>query len=340
MSHADRPTASLETLRLRARLLAATRDFFDARGAFEVDTPLLSADRVIDSHIDPFEVRPADSPRAQPLYLQTSPEFAMKRLLAAGAPAIYQLGKVFRAGERGTRHNPEFTLLEWYEPAASEADIMSTTEQLVRALVALAPERRVAALAADCAAPFIRTTYSELFQSFCGFDPLITPTPKIEAVARAQLGDSVPASLAPDDRDGWLNLLLAERIEPHLGQEDGPQFVTEYPASQAALAQTRLRPDGAVVAGRFELYWLGLELCNGYHELTDPVELRRRIATTSQERARNGLPPLPQDSGLLRAMEAGLPPCAGNAVGFDRLVMRIVGARTIDEVIPFPLDRA
>lgn len=329
------PTASLRTLELRARALAATRRFLDARGYFEVDVPLVSADRVIDPHLAPFAVLPVDT--APPAvergcvpthHLQTSVEFGMKRLLAAGARAIYQLSHVFRAGERGPRHNPEFTMLEWYRIGDTHIEQMAETEALVAELFALCGQ--------SLPVPFGRLTYQQAFERSLGIDPLRASVAELARVATEQ-EVAVPESHDPQDRDGWLNLLLALCVEPHLGVTRA-EFVCDYPASQGALA--RLRPGEPPVAERFELYLRGVELCNGYHELTSAHELRQRIAAESDRRAREGLPALPVHNRLLDSMEHGLPPCAGTALGFDRVLMLAVGASRIDEVIPFPWDRA
>lgn len=329
------PTASLRTLELRARALAATRRFLDARGYFEVDVPLVSADRVIDPHLAPFAVLPVDGTSlgdqggsVPTHHLQTSVEFGMKRLLAAGARAIYQLSHVFRAGERGPRHNPEFTMLEWYRIGDTHVEQMAETEALVAELFALVGN--------PLPVPFGRLTYQQAFERSLRIDPLRASVAEMARVA-AEQGVSVPESLAPHDRDGWLNLLLAFCVEPHLGVTR-PEFVCDYPASQGALA--RLRPGEPPVAERFELYLRGVELCNGYHELTSAPELRQRIKAESDRRACEGLPPLPVHNRLLDSMESGLPPCAGTALGFDRVLMLAVGASRIDEVIPFPWDRA
>jgi lysyl-tRNA synthetase class 2 len=336
-----KPSASLEVLKLRAALLAAIRRFFDVRGFWEVDTPLLSHERAIDPHIEPFEVsRPAaEHEKCQPaLYLQTSPEFAMKRLLAAGADAIYQIGHVFRAQERGSLHNPEFTMVEWYRVGTTHVDQMQTVEDLVVAVarVATVADAQRAKPRSAPTLPFVRTTYQQAFECHAGIDALNAPTTALIELARAR-GLSPPASLARDDRDGWLNWLLVELVEPQLGRER-PEFVLDYPASQAALA--RVRPGGPAVAERFELYWRGIEICNGYHELTDAAELRRRIDAESARCRREGLAELPPPARLRSAMESGLPECSGVALGFDRLLMLLIGAKTIDEVLPFAIERA
>ncbi len=317
------PTADLETLRFRARVLATIRQFFDQRGHFEVDTPLLSQDRVIDSNIEPFIIPQAIGGRD--LFLQTSPEFAMKRLLVAGAKAIYQLDKVFRRDERGPRHNPEFTMVEWYAVGTDHHQQMQFTEDLVRHVFELSPVRQLPAAA------FRRSTYQEAFQRQLGVDVFNLDGAEFAELARRH-AVNIPESQAIDDRDGWLNLLLAELIEPHLGREI-PEFLYDYPASQAALARVRSGPPA--VAERFELYLDGIELCNGYHELADPDELRERIRQTWT--TREGDPPV--SSRLLHAMEIGLPPCSGVALGVDRLVMLAAGKTRLDEVIAFPIER-
>ncbi len=327
------PTANLADLQLRAVLLAAVRRFFDGRGYFEVDTPLLSHDRVVDPHLEPFV---CEGP-AGPLYLQTSPEFAMKRLLAAGARAIYQVGHVFRAGELGRRHNPEFTMVEWYRTGDTHLEQMQVVEDLVVEVFRAAAERGGQPASSDRSqVPFSRTTYRDAFRRHTAEDVIPLTATQLEILARNR-GIVIPDSLALADRDGWLNLLLAELVEPHLGK-DRPEFVHDYPASQAALAI--LRPEDPPVAERFELYIDGIELCNGYHELTDPGELRRRIEAESKRRVAEGLSPLPVSNRLLAAMGAGLPPCAGVALGFDRLVMLAAGKTSVAEVIPFGFERA
>ena len=325
-----RPTATLDVLELRAKLLSTIRRFFDERGYFEVDTPLLSHDRVVDPHLEPFVVGGAAA-----LYLQTSPEFGMKRLLAAGARAIYQIGHVFRARELGRLHNPEFTMVEWYRAGDTHVEQMQVVEDLVVETLRGAQLSRPTSAAVP-QTPFLRTTYREAFKRQTGSDVFALTTGQLVEQARAR-GVTMPKSFNAADRDGCLNLLLAELVEPDLGRER-PEFLYDYPASQAAIA--RIRPDTPPVAERFELYWAGIELCNGYHELTDADELRRRMEAESRRRQSENLSPLPVSSRLLAAMEAGLPACAGVALGFDRLLMLAVGATSIAEVIPFAFDRA
>ncbi|HUG93916.1 MAG TPA: EF-P lysine aminoacylase EpmA [Planctomycetaceae bacterium] len=348
------PTASLTTLRLRAGLRAALRRFFERHGYLEVETPILSHDVVVDAHLEPFVTRwdaaggglaaAGAVAGGRELFLQTSPEFGMKRLLAAGATAIYQVTRGFRNGERGRLHNPEFTLIEWYRTGDTHHDQMDFAEELVASFFAEAerltayehqpeaPTRDVDSLAR----PFSRITYDDAFAQFAG-SRVLDPCASDLAALAARHGIAAPPGLAPDDRDGWLNLLLAELVEPRLGVER-PTFLYDYPASQGALA--RLRPDDPRVAERFELYIQGVEICNGYHELLDADELRRRMGEQAELRRREGRRALPMENRLLEAMESGLPACSGVALGFDRLLMAAVGAGSLDEVTAFPIDRA
>lgn len=316
-----RPTASLENLRQRAALLARLRHFFAERGVLEVDTQLLSHAAVSDPFIDSIEAlyRPAPGAAEQRLYLQTSPEYAMKRLLAAGSGAIYQLGKVFRNGERGSRHNPEFTMLEWYRPGFTAEQLMDEVE----ALVALALPGFEAQ----------RLSYRTLFQRELGIDPHGATTAELQQLTRAHLD----APFEDENRDTWLDLLMSHVIEPRL---QAPVFVHGFPASQAALAQVVADEQGTPVATRFELYVDGVELANGYQELTDAGEQRRRLEQDQARRGELGLPQRPLETRLVAALEAGMPDCAGVALGFDRLLMLALGVERIEQVIPFAFERA
>lgn len=319
-----RPAASIARLRLRAELLCRLRDFFQARGFLEVETPLLSVDTVVDRHLDPFAVdvpQGSDKPPRR-MWLQTSPEFCMKRLLAAGSGPIYQVTHAFRHEEFGPLHNPEFTIVEWYRPGDDLWQAMRLTDQLCQALLARGPADML--------------TYAEAFRQYVGLDP---HRADVRALAQraAELAVAAPATLDAQDRDGWLDLLLSHCVAPRLGTER-PVLVYHYPASQAALATVR---DGdPPVAERFELYVGGVELANGYHELCDAEQLRQRIASANAQRQADGKLPLPEDSRLLEAMRAGLPPGAGVALGFDRLVMLAARATSLAEVLAFPFDRA
>ncbi|MBL8251667.1 MAG: EF-P lysine aminoacylase GenX [Candidatus Competibacter sp.] len=322
------PGADWDTLRLRAELLARIRAFFAARRVLEVETPALSAAAIPDPHLASFSTRyTGPGPRhGQALYLHTSPEFPMKRLLAAGSGCIYQIARVFRDGEAGRRHNPEFTLLEWYRVGFDHHRLMGEATELVEALLA----GRLALSEPE------RVSYRDLFERHLRLDPHRATATELAACARRQ-GLRVPADLSADDPDPWLDLLLTHCIEPQLGQ-GRLSWVYDYPASQAALA--RLRPGDPPVGERFELYLNGLELANGFHELGDAGEQRRRFEGENARRQASGLSPVPVDGALLAALDSGLPDCAGVALGFDRLVMLAAGKASIQEVIAFPIDIA
>lgn len=321
-----RPACTVEMLKHRELLRKCIRDFFDSQGYMEVDTPLLSHDIVIDAHLDPFEVSMGD----RSMYLQTSPEAAMKRLLAAGCGSIYQVTRSFRAGERGLLHNPEFTMLEWYGAGSSWLDQLKLTEELIRSAAVRLPGPFTESLPKTS---FQVTTYQQAFMRELGIDVLAASGDSLREAAAARLS----VSPVPKDRDDILNLLLASEIEPHLGMES-PEFLVDYPVSQAALAQ--VSADDPRVARRFELYVRGIELCNGYQELTDAEELRRRDSIQSIQRRNIKSACLPGAQRLLAAMESGLPACSGVALGVDRLLMLLTGASSIDECLPFPVDRA
>jgi elongation factor P--(R)-beta-lysine ligase len=272
----------------------------------------------------------------------------MKRLLAAGASDLFQLTRSFRRGEIGRLHNPEFTILEWYHVGGSYHDQMVFVEEFVSAFFDEAkrlatgdqrpdsPTTVVGKMPERLPRPFVRSTYDAIFCDVLG-TPVLDKTAAELSELALRAGIVPPPALAPDDLDGWLNLLLALKAEPKLSQRPAI-FVYDYPAGQAALA--RVRPDVPPVAERFELYLRGIEICNGYQELTDPQELRKRIAVQQTLRRREGSRPLPAESWLLNAMDAGLPECAGVALGFDRLLMVAAGAQSLAEVIAFPFDRA
>lgn len=314
------PSASFDMLRRRAELLKQLRRFFDDRGFLEVETPLLSHDVVVDRHLDPLPVTlfaEARDPQQGPtLWLQTSPEFGMKRLLAAGATAIYQVTRAFRGGESGRLHNPEFTMVEWYRAGDDYQAGMDLLADLAEEVLPLGRPERL--------------TYRQAFQLHANVDPLADSDERLHAALET------PAA-APVDRDGLLDLLLTQRVEPQLGR-DRPTILYDYPDSQAALA--RVRDGDPPVAERFELYARGIELANGYHELLDPAVLRQRNRRNNDLRRADGKYPLPEDSRLVAAMEHGLPPCCGCALGFDRLVMVASGADSIQDVMAFPGELA
>ena len=320
------PAASLEALRARARILAAIRAFFAERDVLEVETPALSAAANLDPHIDSLvtSYQGPGAPEGRTLHLHTSPEFPMKRLLVAGSGPIYQLCRVFRQGESGRLHNPEFTMLEWYRPGWDHHALMDEVEALAAAVLGFGE-------------PAERLSYADAFQRHLDLNPHGAAAEELIQAALAH-GISPPPGLARDDRDGWLDLLLSQRIEPLLGR-GRPTFLYDYPASQAALA--RVGGGWPPVARRFELYIEGVELANGFHELADAAEQRRRFESERARReAETGQPAPPLDERLLAALEAGLPDCAGVALGVDRLVMQAVGGESLEEVLAFPLDRA
>ena len=312
-----RPTAPLIHLHRRAQRLAAIREFFALRGVVEVDLPLLGAAPVTDPQIEALAVPVGD----QTFFLQTSPEYAMKRLLAAGSGPIYQLGKVFRAGERGRRHNPEFTLLEWYQPGYTLEELITEAAALVVSLLGERPLRMVG--------------YRQLLLDHLGID-IHTAS---EVALAACAGQRMDLNFRSASRDEWLNLLFSSQIEPHLGRGE-ITAVTGFPASQAALARLHRDETGKLVAERFELFVEGVELANGYRELADAEEQRRRFERDLAQRRRAGQAEPPQDQRLLAALAAGLPDCCGVALGVDRLLMLDLGVDEIDQVLAFPLERA
>jgi len=313
-----RPSADWPGLRLRAGLLRRLREFFHENDFLEVETPLLGGETVVDRHLEPFEV----DCRGRRMWLQTSPEFAMKRMLSAGAEAIYQVAHSFRQGESGPLHNPEFTIVEWYRAGDSMEDGMRFTGQLCQALL-------------DCDQAET-LSYGEAFERHVGLDPHTAGSSELIAAVRKHDIQS-PDGLAADDRDAWLDLLLVELVQPNLGVER-PLLLYDYPASQAALA--RIRNDEPPVAERFELYISGIELANGYNELLDADELLERNRRVNQQRREDGNRPLPDGERLLSAMRSGMPASVGVALGFDRLVMLAAGAKDIAQVMPFPVERA
>jgi lysyl-tRNA synthetase class 2 len=330
------PTASPAMLRRRAALLRELRRTFDECGYFEVETPLLSHDVCVDAWLDPFIVPDVGAADARPMYLQTSPEFGMKRLLAAGAEAIYQVTRSFRRGESGKYHNPEFTIVEWYRVGSTPPAQMDFVEDLVQRLSRAAQGTGGAAAFRALVRPCRRIAYDDAFAEFAGQSVSCCSVNDLaELAARHRV--SVPPTLPPDDRDAWLNLLLAMVVEPALARCGGV-FLYDYPPSQAALA--RVRAGDPPTALRFELYLDGIEICNGYDELTDARELRRRQAHEAELRRKRGLSRLPVESQLQQAMEAGLPDSTGVALGFDRLAMWCLGADGVLEVMPFPFNRA
>ncbi len=320
-----RPTATPDALRRRAAMLAELRAFFAERDVLEVETPLLSAETTLDLHLESLtsEIEAPGFPKRR-MYLQTSPELAMKRLLAAGAGSIYQVCKAFRGGERGRWHNPEFTILEWYRVGWDHHRLMREVVALIEIL--LAGSHRFEAT--------LYASYADLLKQHAGVDPHDTPTPTLrEAVEQS----SSPQSGGDLDRGDLLSRLFVEKVEPHFAPNQ-VTVVFDYPASQAAMA--RLGTDDPRTAQRFEAFVGDIELANGYGELSDPAEQQQRFERDLARRRELGRPLPPMPSRFLAALEAGLPHCAGVALGFDRLLALALKAPRIDDLIVFPVERA
>ena len=327
-----RPSAPLPALRLRAALNARIRDFFTARAVMEVETPALSIAGNTDPNIASFSLqfsgRTEGAPRTR--WLRTSPEFALKRLLAAGVGDCYELGRVFRDGEAGGRHNPEFTMLEWYRIGYDHRRLIREAAALIDASLALVGRQ----------ARLVEIAYHDLFRTQLGIDPHTAS----DAQLRQALGDGVidPAGLTRDD---WLDLLMTHRLQPFFAS-DQLLAVHDYPASQCALARVRRGnlPGDLDLAARFEMFLGPLEVANGYHELTDADEQSRRFDEERLRALRAGVKvgdtPPPRDELLLAALASGLPDCAGVAVGIDRLLMAMLGTDRIADVLAFDFNRA
>lgn len=325
MSAGDwRPSGSLEAMRLRARLYAEIRGFFAARGVLEVETPVLSEAGNTEPNIDSFSTafcghRDAGAPRR---WLRTSPEYPLKRLLAAGIGDCYELGRVFRNGEAGERHNPEFTMLEWYRVGWDHLRLADEAVALVQQALALVGRR----------AQVESTSYRDLFLRWVGVDPFLAA----DAQLRQPL-DGIGIDAQDLSRDDWLDLLMTHRIQPGLAA-DRITVVHDWPASQCALA--RVRDGDPPVAERFELYLGRFELANGYHELTDAAEQRQRFERDCAVRAARGTVQPPLDERLLGALQSGMPDCAGVALGVERLLMALLGTDRIGDVLAFDFGRA
>ncbi|APE30053.1 EF-P lysine aminoacylase GenX [Halomonas aestuarii] len=319
-----RPTAEIATLRARARLIAEVRAFFAERDVLEVETPVLGHGGSTEVHLASLSAEATTPAGRERLWLQTSPEFAMKRLLAAGSGPIFQLARSFRDGEVGRRHNLEFTMLEWYRPGLGLDELIDETAALVGRVLGREP------------GPLRRRRYRDLFREVLGIDPFTIPLEPLRRLA----GETGGLEMGDSDRDGCLDLLMSFAIEPGLGR-DGLDVVVDYPASQAALARHHRDPeDGEWVASRFELYREGLELANGYDELTDAAEQAARFAQDNAARRALGLAAVAVDERLLAALEAGLPAGSGVALGLDRLIQLALGKERVAEVMAFATPRA
>jgi lysyl-tRNA synthetase class 2 len=307
-----KPSADVIVLQRRAQMLATVRAFFSARNVMEVDVPVMARATVTDPNIESFVVTSAAN-ASEIFYLMTSPEFYMKRLLAAGYGSIYYLGKAFRAEEAGSRHSPEFTMLEWYRPAWSLSQLMA----------------EVLGLVSEFFGGDVRhTTYKQAFMDACDIDPHRASLAELKTLSHKKLSPAFDT----DDRGVWLDLLFSHLVEPTL---QGLVFVEQFPAMQAALAETFVDGDGNQVASRFELYINGIEIANGYQEELDADILAARFAENIEVRKSREQTLPPVDQKFLTAMTAGMPVCAGVALGLDRLLMTVIGEKKIASVMPF-----
>lgn len=320
-----RPSASLDTLRARAAIVDRIRAFFRDRDVWEVDTPLLSRAGIPDPAVPSIPAETASGRR----WLHTSPEFPMKRLLAAGSGDIWQLCPVFRDGEQGRWHNPEFRLLEWYRLGFDDRRLAGEVVELVTMVC-----REAGGPLASLSDEPEWISYRDAFRQQAGVDPLQDSDERIAEAAIEAVGAGAPTDWTRND---WLDLLGSTRVFPALGR-GRVTVLTDFPPDQAALA--RLRPTDPPVAARFELFLDGVELANGFHELTDPAEQRRRFEAENRDREAAGQRAIPLDEGLLSALKAGMPDCAGVALGLDRLIALALGAGSLADVTAFPWDMA
>lgn len=318
------PTANLEFLRERSKIISKIRQFFAERDVLEVETPILCQSTATDPPIASFvtHYQAVSSAEAKPVYLQTSPEFPMKRLLAAGSGPIYQISKAFRNGEYGRQHNPEFTMLEWYRPGFTHHQLMAEVLDLLNFILTTANSKKY--------------SYAEIFEYYLNINPHSCSLEQLVSCAKQQGLSDIPG-MDEAQRDDWLNLLMTHSIEPQLDKHT-QIFIYDYPASQAALA--KIRPENPPVAERFEVYVNGMELANGYHELSDAEEQYQRFLKDNQHRATLGLPQIPIDQRLIAALKQSFPECAGVALGVDRLIMLVTRANSIAEVISFSFEHA
>ncbi|MGV3346826.1 elongation factor P--(R)-beta-lysine ligase [Enterobacteriaceae bacterium LUAb1] len=316
------PSAPIANLLKRAKILREIRAFFADRGVLEVETPAMSQATVTDVHLVSFQTRFVGPGAAQgiDLWLMTSPEYHMKRLLAAGSGPIYQMGRSFRNEEAGRYHNPEFTMLEWYRPHYDMYRLMNEVDDLLQHIL-------------DCESAET-LSYQQAFIRHLDIDPLSADKAQLREVAKKLGAEEI--ACAEKDRDTLLQLLFMLGVEPKIGIER-PAFVYHFPASQAALAE--ISTEDHRVAERFEVYFKGIELANGFRELTDVREQRGRFEQDNRKRTLQGLPPQPIDHFLLDALAHGLPECAGVALGVDRLIMLALGVDSLSEVIAFPVER-
>jgi len=320
------PTCTLELLQLRAKLLAEIRAFFAGKGVLEVETPLLCTAIGTDPQLDFFTCQPQMPTLPEQLYLQTSPEFAMKRLLAAGSGSIYQICKAFRKGESGRHHNPEFSLLEWYRVGFQLPELMAEAAELVTTLC----QGRQTLQASQW------FSYADIFQQTTGLDALnFSHSHYCHYASHNGLPEAI--GLCGDNHALWLDMLFSHKVQPLLGRS-ALCLVYGYPACQSSLA--RLNADNPLITDRFELFINGVELGNGYYELANASEQDRRFSHELKLRQHAGLPAATKDTRLLAALESGLPDCSGLAIGIDRLLMVLSGHTHISQVLAFPISHA
>ncbi len=322
------PSASIEALKARAKLLADIRQFFHARDVLEVETPLLCATAATDPYIHAISAYPSHqsvNQSKEAFYLQTSPEFAMKRLLAAGSGPIFQLCKAFRDGDLGRYHNPEFTILEWYRPGFDHHKLMDEMDELLQMVLHMGAAKRM--------------SYQELFEEFLRINPHEASLAELQELSLQKINMDPKLSQSLDSND-YLHILLTHCIEPHIGF-DAPVMIYDYPKSQAALAKIRQREGNqAAVAERFEVYVRGIELANGYHELTNAANQLERFKQDIHFRKELQIAEIPIDMRLIEALTFGMPDCAGVALGVDRLLMIKEGYKDIRECLSFSIDLA
>ena len=335
--HPDRFEDRADFLVRRADMLKSVRAFFDRNGYVEVETPALQVSPGMEPHLSPFRTTLGDvHGDRRDMYLHTSPEFAMKKLLAAGMQRIYQVARVFRDGERSAKHHPEFTMLEWYRTGADWRALADETAEFVRAVCGQLARR--GDHACNLNAPWEFLSVAETVERATGIDLLATAPDPLTPEADALRFEADRVGVRTDHDDTWEDIffrIFLERVEPGLGI-DVPTVLHSYPASMAALA--RISPDDARVSDRFEIFVCGLELANGYGELTDAGEQRARFAAMTDRRTAAGRDPVPVDEDFLAALEQGIPDCAGIALGFDRLVMLATGADRIEDVLWAPVS--
>jgi len=326
MAYNWQPSADIATIKRRAQYLAGVRRFFAERDVLEVETPILSRAAPTAAYVNSFttDFIPLGSTSKQTYYLQTSPEFAMKRLLAANLGSIYQIAHVFRNGEQGRLHSPEFTMLEWYRPELSLNQLMDEVNKLVQEVF--------------CLNHISRLSYRDIFEFYLKINVFTCSVQQIKQCALTHI-----TGLADDlalDRDGWLALLMSHVIEPRLAAMNLAVFIYDFPASQAQLAKTKEDEAGNNVADRFELYIAGVEIANGYNELLDADELQRRFTEDNTQRQDQAMVKMPIDNNLLAAMKSGMPECSGVALGFDRIIMLALNKQDIQAVRSFTFNHS